>query len=73
MSIQPLLQPLKRASSSIDRILEHRYTNDGRPLARNLGFKVRWLGYWSGLRNTAAVEDHAQLVKPRLPRTRHDA
>ena len=66
----------------IDRILEHRYTNDGRPLARNLEFKVRWLGYgpaddtwepWSGLRNTVAVEDYAQLVKLRLPRTRHDA
>ena len=65
----------------VDAILEHRHANDGRPLARNLEFKVRWLGYgpkhdswepWKNLRDTVHVEDYARRANFRLPRTRHD-
>ena len=84
--VAPPVDPLSVAAAEnqewlIDTILEHRYSNDGRPLARNLEFKVRWLGYgaeddtwepWKNMRETVQVEDYARRTNFRLPRSRHD-
>jgi len=84
--VAPNVDPLLVAATEnqeylIDAILEHRHANDGRPLARNLEFKVRWLGYgpehdswepWKNLHDTVHVEDYARRANFRLPRKRHD-